>query len=121
MTTLPTGLMATLELVHAAALRKLAREPVALDVRELSTITDVIHVCHGDSTRAVEAIADEILAALRGAHAGPHHVEGRAALQWVLIDAGDLMIHVFLAEKREYYDLERLWHDAPSIPLNDAA
>jgi ribosome-associated protein len=114
-------LITTLQLVHAAAMRKLAKEPVALDVREISTITDVIHVCHGDSTRAVDAITEEILGALKGAHAGPFHVEGRGALQWVLIDAGDLMIHIFLAERREYYNLERLWHDAPPIPLNDAA
>ena len=44
-------------------------------------------------------------------------VEGRAGQQWVLIDGGNVMIHVFLEEKRHYYDLERLWHDAPKVPL----
>ena len=117
MTALPAELQQVVDTVHGAATRKLAKDCVALDVRDLSSITDVLYVCHGSSTRAVDAIVDEILQALSAIKRKGHHVEGRADQQWVLIDAGDVMIHVFLEEKRSYYDLERLWHDAPKVPL----
>ena len=113
MSGLPETLTTKLNAIHAAATRRLAREPVALDVHELSSVTDVLYVCHGDSTRAVDAIVDEIVGALEGTY----HVEGRDALQWVLIDAGDVMVHVFLRERRSFYDLERLWHDARPLEL----
>ena len=117
MTDLPTHLKSVLDLVHGAATSKLAKDCLALDVRGLSTITDVLYVCHGASTRAVDAIVGGILDALVDSKRKGYHVEGRAGLQWVLIDAGDIMVHVFLDEKRSYYDLERLWHDAPKVPL----
>ena len=117
MTALPADLQAILDSVHDAATRKLAKDCVALDVRGLSSFTDLLYICHGSSARAVDAISEEILGALTaGKHRG-FHVEGRAGQQWVLIDGGNVMIHVFLEEKRHYYDLERLWHDAPKVPL----
>ena len=110
----------TLKLVHAAAERKQAKNPLALDVHDLSSITDALYVCHGDSTRSVEAIVNGILEALQEDHGKRPHVEGRSALNWVLIDLGDVMVHVFLKERREYYNLERLWHDAPQVALEAA-
>jgi ribosome-associated protein len=109
-----------LQLVHRAAAGKHARNPVALDVTELSSFTDALYVCHGDSTRAVQAIVDGVLDALSDAGSRARHVEGKAALQWVLVDLGDVMVHVFLKERREYYNLERLWHDAPQVVLEAA-
>lgn len=106
-----------LAVVHDAAGDKLAREPVALDVRDVTVMTDVIYVCHGDSTKAVEAIAASITAKLEAADLDPLHVEGLAQSQWVLLDLGPVMVHVFLKERREYYSLERLWHDARPIAL----
>ena len=117
MSPLPDDLARRLDLVHAAATRCLARDPVALDVRELSSFTDVLYICHGEVGRAVDAVVEEVEQALSDAKSGRHHVEGGAALQWVLIDAGDLLVHVFLKDRREYYNLERLWNDAPRIPL----
>jgi ribosome-associated protein len=114
---LDVAVSAVLDLVHAAACRKLAREPVALDVREVTTITDVIYVCHGDSSRAVAAIAQGILDGLEGARKRAGHVEGLEAQQWVLIDLGSVMVHVFLRDRRDYYALEKLWHDARRVAL----
>jgi ribosome-associated protein len=116
----PTDARALVERIHAAALDRHARDPVALDVHELSTITDAHYVCHADSTRAVEAIADHLLETLQGVGQARPHVEGMASLQWVLLDLGNVMVHVFLKERREYYQLERLWHDAPRLELAGA-
>lgn len=114
---LDSGTMRLVALIHEAAASKLAREPVALDVREVTVMTDVIYVCHGDSTRAVEALTEGILAKLGEAGVKPSHVEGRGQGQWVLIDLGQVMAHVFLKERRAYYNLERLWHDARPVVL----
>ena len=109
-----------LDVVHEAATSKLARDPVALDVREVSLIADVLYVCHADSTRAVDAIVDAIRDRLREAGLRPGHVEGQKTSQWVLIDVGDVIAHVFLGERRRYYDLEGLWHDADRVELSAA-
>lgn len=106
-----------LELVHQAAASKLAKEPVALDVRDVTVMTDVIYVCHGDSGRAVDAIADAILDRLSKAKQRAAHVEGQGGQNWVLIDLGPIMVHVFARERRSYYGLEKLWHDAPRVEL----
>lgn len=106
-----------IELIHDAATSKLAKEPVALDVREVSLIADVLYVCHADSTRAVDAIVDGILRRLRDEGVRPGHVEGQQRSQWVLIDCGDVIVHVFNGERRLYYDLEGLWHDAGRVDL----
>ena len=108
------------QLIHRAASGKQAKNPVALDVTELSSFTDALYVCHADSTRAVQAVTDGVLDALSDSGARARHVEGKAALQWVLIDLGSVMVHVFLKERREYYNLERLWHDAPQVALEAA-
>jgi ribosome-associated protein len=117
---LPPDTERLVRLIHSAALGKHARNPVALDVTELSSFTDALYVCHADSTRAVQAIVDGVVEALEREGLPARHVEGKAALQWVLIDLGDVMAHVFLKERREYYNLERLWHDAPQVALEAA-
>ena len=108
---------ATLALIHEAALSKLAREPVALDVREVTTMTDVLYICHGESGRSADAVARSILAALKGAGWKKVATEGLDALQWILIDLGSIMIHVFLEERRSFYSLEKLWHDGRRVEL----
>lgn len=107
-------------LVHEAATSKLARDPVALDMRDVSLVADVLYVCHGDNPRAVEAIVDAIAARLRAAGEPVGHVEGRGDAQWVLLDLGDVIVHVFQAERRQYYKLEDLWHDAVRVELDAA-
>lgn len=108
------------QLVHRAASAKQAKEPVALDVSALSSFTDAIYVCHADSTRGVEAVVGAVLQALEESGGRARHVEGKHSLQWVLVDLGDVMVHVFLKDRREYYNLERLWHDAPQVVLEAA-
>jgi ribosome-associated protein len=114
---LDAGVAHRLQVVHEAASAKKALEPAALDVREVSAVTDVLYVCHAESGRAVRAISDAILEALDAQGIGTDHVEGKDALQWVLIDLGALMVHVFVRERRAYYNLEKLWHDARRVSL----
>ncbi len=109
-----------LAIVHETAVAKVAREPVALDVREVSLFTDVLYVCHGDNVRAVEAIVNGITKALRDEGQRVSHVEGRQQAHWVLLDLGDIVVHVFLAERRSFYNLEGLWHDAVELELDAA-
>ena len=117
MTALDTDTAQLLSVVHSAATEKLALEPVALDLRELTTMTEVLYVCHADSGRAVDAIAQHLLDELRASGEKAIHVEGLGGQRWVLIDMGSIMIHVFMNESREFYGLEKLWADAETVEL----
>jgi len=87
---------------------------VVLDLRGLSDVTDYFLICHGTSDRHVLAITESIEERLRRELGlRPAHIEGRRQGEWVLLDFIDLVAHVFVAEKREFYRLERLWGDAP--------
>jgi ribosome-associated protein len=114
---LPASVLKALGIVHEAASSKLAKEPVALDIRESTTMADVIYVCHADSGRAVDAVAEEIVKRLREGRVPIDHVEGFKQQQWVLIDLGAMLVHVFLRDRRDHYSLERLWHDGHPIQL----
>jgi len=100
-----------------AADAKGGEDLVALDVSGPLPFTDVFLLVTGNSERNVVAIADGVVDALRDA--GVHAVrrEGQDAGRWVLLDFGDLVVHVFHREERLYYGLERLWLDCPSIPV----
>ena len=104
-------------LAVAAALDRLAENPVALDVSALTSYTDVFVIVSGRSDRQVRAIADSVNQALKAAGCKPLGIEGLDDGHWVLIDAGDVIIHVFDPETRERYDLERLWNDAEAIAI----
>lgn len=79
-------------------------------------------ITSGTNTRQVRTICDEIEAALkREGGEAPHRVEGLDGASWVLLDYGDLVVHVFLDETRDYYALERLWTDAPRIAWETSA
>ena len=103
-----------------AALDKKALDLVVLDVQSLSSVTDFFLVCSGRSTTHVATIAEAIRDELKADGVRPLHVEGVAESGWVLLDFGDVLMHVFLEETRMYYALERLWGDAPSIPVDSA-
>ena len=103
-----------------AALDKKALDLVVLDVQSLSSVTDFFLVCSGRSTTHVATIAEAIRDELKADGVRPLHVEGVAESGWVLLDFGDVLMHVFLEETRVYYALERLWGDAPSIPVDSA-
>lgn len=108
---------ASLDVFFKAVLGKKAVNVVALDVHELTSIADVFIICSGRSNRQVSAIADHIVRELRKQKIKPLSVEGSAEGQWVLIDYGYVVIHVFFESVRQFYDLEGLWSDARRIPV----
>ncbi len=100
-----------------AALERNAREPVLLDLRGLSDVTDWFLIVTGDSDTHTRAIADNIIERMREAGLRPAGVEGKTNATWILLDYITLVIHVFLPRVRDYYELERLWGDAPILAV----
>ncbi|MEM1247841.1 MAG: ribosome silencing factor [Acidobacteriota bacterium] len=98
-----------------AALDLKASDLVVLNLEELCDFTDFFVVCSGSNRRQVAAIADAISSKLRDASLRPLHAEGIREGQWVLLDYGDFVFHVFDQERRDFYRLERLWADAPNL------
>ena len=106
--------------VEAAASRK-AEDPVVLHIGAISSFTDYFVLLTGANQRQTQAIADAIERDLRDKALRPLGVEGRQAGEWILMDYGDFLVHIFSPEKRAFYDLERLWKAAPRVPLPAAA
>ncbi|MEM7410102.1 MAG: ribosome silencing factor [Myxococcota bacterium] len=100
-----------------AAQDKKAVELVALDVRELTSYADTFVLATGTSDRHARSVADSIREAASVRGEKPIGVEGYDEARWVLIDLGDVIVHVFQPDVRESYDLERLWSDATSLDL----
>jgi ribosome-associated protein len=98
-----------------AAADKQGERVVVLDVRELIVITDYFVIASGGSERQVRTIVDEVERALRELGVKPVRREGEDDRRWVLLDFFDIVVHVFAEEERDYYDLERLWRDAPTL------
>jgi ribosome-associated protein len=108
------------ELVHVAARAasdKLAHGVIAYDVSDQLAITDAFVLCSAPNERQIGSIVDEIEEKLRRADARPLRREGRRDGRWVLLDYGEIVVHVQHEEERAYYALERLWSDCPLIPL----
>jgi ribosome-associated protein len=97
------------------ALDKKALEPLILDVRKISTVTDYFLICSGTSEPHLKAIADEISRRLRDEGVRALHHDGYPQSRWVVMDYGDVMIHIFHPELREHYGLEHLWGDAKRV------
>lgn len=106
-----------LERVAEAALERNAREPVVLDLRGLSDAADFFLIASGDSDVHARAIADNILERLEAAGFRPIGVEGRSGGRWILLDYVTVIVHIFLPRVRAFYQLERLWGDAPRTEL----
>ena len=102
-------------LAATAASDKLATDLVALDVSDQIALTDVFLICSGRNERMVQAIADEVEERLLADGAKRLRQEGRAEGRWILLDFGDVVVHVFHEEERLFYQLERLWRDCPLI------
>ncbi len=100
-----------------AAREKKAVDLVALDLTTLSGIADYFLVMSARSTTHADTIAEGVRRALRERGARLRHVEGDAGSGWLLMDYGDVIVHVFLDDTRRFYDLERLWGDAPLITV----
>ena len=86
-----------------------------LDVREATSFTDHFIICSGANTRQIQAIADEVQQQLKKEGEYPTSVEGYQNAEWVLVDYGDFVVHIFSQKARVYYDLERLWRDAKQV------
>ena len=103
--------------LHAAGEKK-ALDLVVLDLRPVAQFTDFFLIASGTNVRQVQAIADAVVEDLKKKHgARPARVEGYNAAEWVLLDYGDFILHVFEEKARRFYDLERLWRDAARVPV----
>lgn len=91
---------------------------VVLDMREVSAFTDFMVLCNGRSEPHVRALADAVGKHRRDHGSKPAHIEGRSAGSWILMDYFELIVHVFTEQNREFYQLERLWRDAPLLEWN---
>ena len=102
-----------------AASDKQASDIVVLDVREPIVITDYFVICTAGSQRQITTVIDAVEDALRALGAKPVRREGEGEAGWWLLDYFDVVVHVFGEEERDYYDLERLWRDAPPVPWEE--
>lgn len=102
-------------LVASALDDKKAADIVILDVHELIVITDLFVIASGSNPRQVQALRDEVEKRLGANGRKPLRREGVESRQWILLDYGDVIVHLFDDETRGYYDLERLWGDAPRV------
>ncbi len=110
---------ATAKKVARFALEKKAFDVRLMDLRKITTVTDFFIICSGASSLQVKAIVDNILEKCRKDGLAVHSVEGYEAQRWVLIDMIEIVVHVFLPDVRAYYQLERLWGDAPTDVLDE--
>jgi ribosome-associated protein len=105
------------EIAARAAEEKKATEIVALDLREVASFTEYFVICTGANTRQVQAISNSVEEDLRKVGKRPLHIEGYSTGEWILLDYGDFIMHVFSNSSRRFYDLERLWRDAGPVKL----
>jgi ribosome-associated protein len=103
--------------LHAFIIDKIddmkGRDIITLDVRGKSSITDTLIICSGNSNRHVRSIAHHVASELKLAGHDPLGVEGQESAEWVLVDLGDVVVHVMQDEYRDFYQLEKLWGGAP--------
>jgi ribosome-associated protein len=103
------------QLMAEAADEKKAYDILILDLRGLTYLADYFVICSGSNTTQVGAIADQIMQVLAMQGVRTSHVEGQAGSTWVLMDYGDVVVHIFDEQARIYYSLEKLWNDAPRV------
>jgi len=104
-------------LAARAALDKRAHDLAVLDLSTLSSIADYFLICSARSATQADTVAEAVRIALRAHGISPRHAEGSAESGWILLDYGDVVVHVFLDETRQFYALERLWGDAPLLSV----
>jgi ribosome-associated protein len=109
------AILANVRTAVEAAEEKKAVEMVVLKVAELTSFTDFFIICSGTSSRQVQAISDEVTEQLKRHGVRPMHTEGYSNAEWVLIDYGPFVVHIFTETSRRFYDLERLWRDAEKV------
>lgn len=107
------------KLVAKAASEKKAVNPIILDIRGLSVIADFFVICNGNSETQVQAIAKEIKDKVNEHEINIVGMEGTSDARWILLDLGDVVVHIFHKEERDFYNIERLWKDAPQIEFEE--
>lgn len=107
-----------LDLIAQTLFDKKGSNILALDVRGISTMTDYLVIAEGNADRHVKALADALLSALEPLCGHPLRREGLHFADWAILDYGDIIIHLFVPELREYYALERLWRDGKIVKLH---
>jgi ribosome-associated protein len=101
-----------------AAEEKKAQGVVVLRLSAITEFTDYFVICAGNSTRQTQAIADAVIEELKQVKTRPLHTEGYNNAEWILIDYGAFVVHIFTEESRSFYDLERLWRDAENVVVS---
>ncbi|WP_172194044.1 ribosome silencing factor [Saccharibacillus qingshengii] len=104
-----------LHLATEAAVDKKAMNVVGLDLTGISMVADYFIVCHGNSDTQVQAIASEVRKRVLDAGGTIRGIEGMDSARWVLMDLGDVVVHIFHRDEREYYNIERVWSDAKVV------
>jgi ribosome-associated protein len=117
----PPSAQAMLQQVHAAVDNLKAKDVVEIDVRGKTSVCDYIVIASGTSTRHVKSIADEVVKQVKQLGVMPLGVEGEREAEWVLVDLGDVIVHVMLPRIREYYAIERLWTVGDQPPEGESA
>lgn len=105
------------KIASRAASDKKATDLVVLDLRNAASFTEYFLICTGASTRQVQAISNAVEESLLKSGKRPQHIEGYSSAEWILLDYGDFIVHVFSPTSRQFYDLERLWRDAPRVSV----
>jgi len=100
-----------------AAIDKKATNVKVLDLRPVTSFADYFVLCSGSNQRQIQAIADSVGRAMAARGENPTSVEGERNAEWILVDYGDIVVHVFTEAARAYYDLDRLWRDAAPVPV----
>jgi ribosome-associated protein len=111
------GLDARIESALRAASDKKAHDLIVLDLRPVATFTDYFMIASGTNVRQVQAIADEITERLKREGTRAARIEGYQTAEWVLVDYGDFIVHIFEDKARRFYDLERLWREGTRVQL----
>jgi len=108
------------EIAAQAAADKKGDDVVIIDVSDIISVAETFVIASASNVRLVRTIAEEIETQLKAqAGVAPMQIEGLNDARWVLLDYGDVVVHVFLAETRAFYDLDRLWNDAPRVPWHE--
>ena len=116
----PLGPRKLREVMYSALSDAKALDITMLDVRAIADFTDYMVICTGTSSRHVQSVADKLMDRMRDAGRKPVGVEGEAVGDWVLVDFGDIVVHVMRREIRDFYNLEKLWGEGKHVRLGPA-
>lgn len=113
--------MSEWEVAVQAARSKKSEEIVVLDIAKINSFTDTFVICEGTNARQNQAISNAVEMSLKQEGMRPIGIEGYQNAEWILMDYGDFVVHIFSKKSRCFYDLERLWRNAPRLPVPEAA